>query len=139
MLMDSLAVYGLTPSVLQVLIVAGVVLVIIGMYWHYILAGSAVLFTLFVFASGNTNTDTPVEPTKSVIASKPIEQVEQVETEKQRWHRQFMEDCITITENSKETCENIWNDRMMDESHLEVNPEAELSNASYKKTKRRFL
>ena len=135
MLMDSLARYGLTPSVLQVLIVAGVVLVIIGMYWHYILAGSAVLFTLFVFASGNTVTTANHEPDEPVVAVKPV----QIETEKQRWHRQFMEDCTTVAENSKETCDNIWNDRMMEESHLEVNPDAELSNASYKKTKRRFL
>jgi len=133
MLMDSLARYGLTPSVLQVLIVAGVVLVIIGMYWHYILAGSAVLFTLIVFASGNTVTVVNHEPDEPVVA------VKLVETEKQRWHRQFMEDCTTVAENSKETCDNIWNDRMMEESHLEVNPDAELSNASYKKTKRKFL
>jgi hypothetical protein len=125
MLMDSLAQYGLTPSILQVLIVAGVVLVIIGMYWKYILSGAAVLFTLFVFASGNTVTATNV-PNATILAVKPVE------SEQQRWYRQFMEDCITIAENSKETCDNIWNDRMMDESHLEVNPDAELSNASYK-------
>jgi hypothetical protein len=95
MLMDSLARYGLTPSVLQVLIVAGVVLVIIGMYWHYILAGSAVLFTLIVFASGNTVTTANHEPDEPVVAVKPVE------TEKQRWHRQFMEDCTTVAENSK--------------------------------------
>jgi hypothetical protein len=130
---ESLAHYGLTQSVLQVLIVVGVVLVIIGMYWHYILAGSAVLFTLFVFASGNTVTTANHEPDEPVVAVKPVE------TEKQRWHRQFMEDCTTVAENSKETCDNIWNDRMMEESHLEVNPDAELSNASYKKTKRKFL
>ena len=126
MLMDSLARYVLTPSVLQVLIVAGVVLVIIGMYWHFILAGSVVLFTLYVFAADIPNTVTNHDPVESIMASKPVE------TEKQRWHRQFMEDCITIAENSKETCDNIWNDRIMDESHLEVNPDAELSNASYK-------
>ena len=134
MLMDSLAHYGLTPSVLQVLIVIGVVLVIIGMYWHYILAGSAVLFTLFVFVSGNTVATAKHQPDEPVVAVKPV----QVETEKQRWHRQFMEDCTTVTENSKETCENIWNDRIMEESHLEVNPDAELSNASYKR-KGKFL
>lgn len=133
MLMDSLAHYGLTPSVLQVLIVAGVVLVIIGMYWKYILSGAVVVFTIFVFASGNTVTDTNHQPDESVVSIKPVE------TEKQRWHRQFMEDCTTVAENSKETCDNIWNDRMMDESHLEVNPDAEISNASYKKTKRKFL
>jgi len=129
---ESLAHYGLTQSVLQVLIVVGVVLVIIGMYWHYILAGSAVLFTLFVFASGNTVTTAKPKPNEPVVAAKPVE------TEKQRWYRQFMEDCTTVAENSQETCDNIWNDRMMDESHLEVNPEAEISNASYKR-KGKFL
>jgi hypothetical protein len=127
MLMDSLARYGLTPSILQVLIVAGVVLVIIGMYWHYILAGCVVLFSLYVFAADIPNTVTNYDSVESIVASKPVE------TEKQRWHRQFMEDCTTIAENSKETCDNIWNDRMMEESHLEVNPDAELSNASYKR------
>jgi divalent metal cation (Fe/Co/Zn/Cd) transporter len=132
MLMDSLAHYGLTPSVLQVGIVAAVVLVIVGMYWHYILAGAAMLFTLFVFSSGNQIDVDKLVKMDEVVVSKPVE------TEKQRWHRQFMEDCTTVTENSKETCENIWNDRMMDESHIEVNPDAELSNASYKR-KGKFL
>jgi hypothetical protein len=129
MLMDSLAVYGLTPSVLQVLIVAGVALVIVGFYWHFILAGGAVLFSIYILAAANAAVIERNLPDSSVVAVNPIQHIE---TEKQRWYRQFMEDCITIAENSKETCENIWNDRMMDESHLEVNPDAELSNASYK-------
>jgi len=129
MLMDSLARYGLTPSVLQVLIVAGVVLVIIGMYWKYILSGAVVVFTIFVFASGNTVTTANHEPDEPVVAVKPVE------TEKQRWHRQFMEDCTTVAENSKETCDNIWNDRMMNESHLEVNPDAEIQSVKFRKVR----
>jgi len=85
------------------------------------------LFSLYVFAADIPNTVTNHDSVESIVASKPVE------TEKQRWHRQFMEDCTTIAENSKETCDNIWNDRMMEESHLEVNPDAELSNASYKR------
>jgi len=126
MLFDSLAHYGLTPTILQLLIVAGVVLVIIGMYWHYILAGCAVVFTLFVFTTGNP-TVAQHEPDEPVVAVKPVE------TEQQRWHRQFLEDCTNIAENSNETCENIWNDRMMEESHLEVNPDAEIQPAKYVK------
>jgi hypothetical protein len=132
MLMDSLAVYGLTPSVLQVLIVAGVALVIVGFYWHYILAGGAVLFSIYILFTANAAVIERNLPDSPVVAVNPIQHVLPIETEKQRWYRQFMEDCTTIAENSKETCENIWNDRMMDESHLEVNPDAELSNASYK-------
>jgi len=129
MLMDSLAVYGLTPSILQVLIVAGVALVIVGFYWHYILAGGAVLFSIYILFTANADVIERNLSDSSIVAVKPVMTIE---TEKQRWYRQFMEDCTTIAENSKETCENIWNDRMMDESHLEVNPDAELSNASYK-------
>jgi hypothetical protein len=130
MLMDSLAVYGLTPSILQVLIVAGVALVIVGFYWHYILAGGAVLFSIYILFTANADVIERNLSDTSIVAVKPVMTIE---TEKQRWYRQFMEDCTTIAENSKETCENIWNDRMMDESHLEVNPDAELSNASYKR------
>ena len=118
---ESLAHYGLTQSILQVLIIVGVVLVIIGMYWHYILAGAVVLFTLFVFSSGNTPTHT-VEP---IAVVRPVKPDMPVETEKQRWHRQFIEDCTTVAENSIETCDNIWNDRMMEESHIEVEPEVQ--------------
>jgi hypothetical protein len=129
MLMDSLAIYGLTPSILQVLIVAGVALVIVGFYWHYILAGGAVLFSIYILFAANIDVIENHLSNPSVVSIKPIVPIE---TEKQRWYRQFMEDCTTIAENSKETCDNIWNDRMMDESHLEINPGAELSNASYK-------
>jgi divalent metal cation (Fe/Co/Zn/Cd) transporter len=125
MLFDSLAHYGLTPSVLQVGIVVAVILVIVGMYWHYILAGAAMLFTLFVFASGNQIDVDNFVNMNEFVASRPVE------TEKQRWHRQFMEDCRTVTENSKETCENIWNDRIMDQSHLEINPNADIQSAKY--------
>jgi hypothetical protein len=130
MLMDSLAVYGLTPSILQVLIVAGVALVIVGFYWHYILAGGAVLFSIYILFTANADVIERNLSDTSIVAVKPVVTIE---TEKQRWYRQFMEDCTTIAENSKETCENIWNDRIMEESHLEVNPDAELSNASYKR------
>jgi hypothetical protein len=130
MLMDSLAVYGLTPSILQVLIVAGVALVIVGFYWHYILAGGAVLFSIYILFTANADVIERNLSDTSIVAVKPVMTIE---TEKQRWYRQFMEDCTTIAENSKETCENIWNDRIMEESHLEVNPDAELSNASYKR------
>jgi len=130
MLMDSLAVYGLTPSILQVLIVAGVALVIVGFYWHYILAGGAVLFSIYILFTANADVIERNLSDTSIVAVKPVMTIE---TEKQRWYRQFMEDCTTIAENSKETCENIWNDRIMEESYLEVNPDAELSNASYKR------
>jgi hypothetical protein len=126
---DSLAHYGLTQSILQVLIIAGVVLVVIGFYWKYILAGSLVLFSFAVFFYESPNTHT----TESIALIKPVSPVE---TEKQKWHRQFIEDCTTVAENSKETCENIWNDRIMEESHLEVEPEPEIQAVKFKTHKK---
>ena len=58
---DSLAHYGLTQSILQILIIAGVILVVIGMFWHYILAGSLVLFAFVVFFYESPGTH-PVAP-----------------------------------------------------------------------------
>ena len=123
--MDTFAHYGLNQGALQALIIAGVVLVILGTYWKMIVLGCVMVFSFMVF-SGNPSTS-PVEP---VAAVKPVQPVE---SEQQRWHRQFLEDCTNVAENSKETCENIWNDRMMEESHLEVNPDAEIQPAKYVK------
>jgi len=122
---DSLAHYGLTQSILQILIIAGVILVVIGMFWHYILAGSLVLFAFVVFFYESPGTH-PVAPIASVKSVPPVE------TEKQRWHRQFMEDCTTVAENSKETCDNIWNDRIMEETRVQEEPETEVQAVKFK-------
>ena len=122
---DSLAHYGLTQSILQILIIAGVILVVIGMFWHYILAGSLVLFAFVVFFYESPGTH-PVAPIASVKSVPPVE------TEKQRWHRQFMEDCTTVAENSKETCDNIWNDRIMEETRVQEESEPEVQAVKFK-------
>ena len=125
---DSLAHYGLTQSILQILIIAGVILVVIGMFWHYILAGSLVLFAFVVFFYETPKT----QPVDSVAVVRPVKPDTPVETEKQRWHRQFMEDCTTVADNSTETCDNIWNDRIMEESRLEIKPEVEVQDVKFK-------
>ena len=126
---DSLAHYGLTQSILQILIIAGVILVVIGMFWHYILAGSLVLFAFVVFFYESPGTH-PVAPIASVKSVPPVE------TEKQRWHRQFMEDCTTVAENSKETCDNIWNDRIMEETRVQEESEPEVQAVKFKTHKK---
>ena len=125
---DSLAHYGLTQSILQILIIAGVILVVIGMFWHYILAGSLVLFAFVVFFYESPKTQ-PVDP---VAVVRPVNPDSPVETEKQRWHRQFMEDCTTVADNSTETCDNIWNDRIMEETRVQEEPETEVQAVKFK-------
>ena len=115
---DSLTHSGLTQSILHILIITGVVLVVLGMFWHYILAGSLVLFAFVVFFYQDPKT----QPVDTVAVIRTVKPDTPIETEKQRWYRQFMEDCITIAENPKETCDNIWNDRIMEESHIQVTP-----------------
>jgi hypothetical protein len=125
---DSLAHYGLTQSILQILIIAGVILVVIGMFWHYILAGSLVLFAFVVFFYETPKT----QSVDSVAVVRTVKPDTPAETEKQRWHRQFMEDCTTVADNSTETCDNIWNDRIMEESRLEIKPEVEVQDVKFK-------
>lgn len=86
-LFDTLSSFGLTTSVLQVLILGGIALFIIGMYWRIIVAGAAIAFCVAVFAmspSKNGNEDTQQ---KSM----------------------FMEDCLKY-ENQK-SCNDIWYER----------------------------
>jgi hypothetical protein len=86
-LFDTLASHGLTTTVLQVLIVGGVALFIIGMFWKVIVAGAAIAFCVAVFAM----------PSGTVSASDPGQ-------------KEFMEDCMHY-EGDKVECEKIWKDR----------------------------
>ena len=58
---DNLASVGLTTGVLQIIIVAGAVLLIAGMFWKYLLAGLGIAFTVAVFAMPSKKVDKPVE------------------------------------------------------------------------------
>jgi uncharacterized membrane protein YphA (DoxX/SURF4 family) len=86
-LFDTLASHGLTTTVLQVLIVGGIALVVIGMFWKVIVAGAAIAFCVAVFAM----------PSGSVSAS---------DTGK----KEFMQDCMHY-EGDKVECEKIWKER----------------------------
>ena len=86
-LFDTLASHGLTTTVLQVLIVGGVALFIIGMFWKVLVAGAAIAFCVAVFAM----------PSGSVSASDPGK-------------KEFMEDCMHY-EGNKVECEKIWKER----------------------------
>ena len=86
-LFDTLASHGLTINILQVLIVGGIALVIIGLFWTYIVAGAAIAFCVAVFAM----------PSASVSTD---------DTSK----KEFMQDCMHY-EGDKIECEKIWKER----------------------------
>jgi uncharacterized membrane protein YphA (DoxX/SURF4 family) len=89
---DTLASVGLTNTVLQLLILGGVALFIIGMFWRIIAAGAALMFCVAVFAMGNGS---PTTPEQSIDISRK---------------KDFMQDCIHY-EGDKKSCEAIWNER----------------------------
>jgi len=119
--LDILAQHGFTIGILQGIIIGGVILTIIGFYWHYILAGAAILFSIYVLA-------TPANEINQVSTAKPIEHIE---TQEERWHREFMEDCTSIAANSKQTCDDLWTEREADEKQL-AEEKVEAQPASYK-------
>ena len=76
---------------LVALIVAGVALVVIGMFWRLIVAGAVLAFCVAVFAM----------PTPTPTAQEKLEQ---------SFKKDFMEDCVHYGD-TKQNCEAIWNDR----------------------------
>jgi cell division protein FtsW (lipid II flippase) len=89
---NTLASVGLDNKALQLLIVGGVALFIIGMYWRIIVAGAAVLFCVGVFAMGS-GSSTSAESDIDISRKKD-----------------FMQDCMHY-EGDKKSCEAIWNER----------------------------
>ena len=98
-LFDNLASLGLTPKVLQIIIISVVVIFFVGMFWKFILIGSAVAFCVFALTLPSTAKDKP----KQVIEEKQ----EQIMTDEQM----YIEDCLSLTDYTKAQCKALWNDR----------------------------
>jgi hypothetical protein len=100
-LFDNLASLGLTPKVLQIIIISVVVIFFVGMFWKFILIGSAVAFCVFALTLPSTAKDKPKQ--EQVIEEKQ----EQIMTDEQM----YMEDCLKLTDYTKAQCKALWNDR----------------------------
>jgi len=92
-LFDNLAAHGLSISTLQVLILGGIAIYLIGTYWQVIVAGLGIAFCVAVFAM----------PTQ---ASK-LEKVNPADVAPV----EFIEDCMHYNQVSKEQCKQMWKDR----------------------------
>ena len=126
--------FGITQTMLQGLILLVVATIFLGLYWRLIAAGAGILFVVFVFAYkpsvAKVNNVAPVEVT--VPSTPEIKEL----TQEQKWHNEFMEDCLTVSENTKDQCETIWSERIEDEKH----PEKMAVNwKKYKQYKARYL
>jgi hypothetical protein len=124
---DNLASVGLTTGVLQIIIVAGAVLLIAGMFWKYLLAGLGIAFTVAVFAMPSKKVDKPVETmtnsapavvqpeTKQDSQSlKPNEEIVEVTPEDTSEKGMFMTDCQKYGGYTASQCIALWNDREND-------------------------
>jgi len=99
-LFDNLASMGFTPKVLQMIILSVIVVFFVGMFWKFILIGSAVAFCVFVMTLPSTAKDKPKQ--------------EEIVTEEQM----YIEDCVRVTDYTKSQCKALWNDRQAEEKEL---------------------
>jgi hypothetical protein len=97
---DSLANYGLTVDMLQVAIVGGVFLVLIGMYWQFFAIGTIVVFCAFTFA-GTPSTSTPK---LNEFKDKKIQEIQKIEDARRT---EFLNDCVHYGDTLRK-CELIW-------------------------------
>lgn len=96
-LFENLASVGLTTRVLQFLIIAGIAIFLVGMYWKYIVIGAGILFCVTVFAMSSGGTTIKLDSPIVKVAPEDVVPAE------------FIEDCIKFNDNStKSSCEKLW-------------------------------
>jgi hypothetical protein len=99
-LFDNLASIGLTAKVLQFIIIGGIAIFLVGVYWKYIVAGAGLLFCVYVFAMPSTK---PVESVK-------VETSEVKPNKPQTDEEMFIEDCQLQTKYTESQCKALWNE-----------------------------
>jgi hypothetical protein len=115
-LVNTVASYGITLGMVQMTIIAGIVVYIIGTYWKVLLTGAGIItiavILLYSESNGNkptevNNTPTTVETTSNVpveVLPTPVSPPKVIPTVPDA----FMEDCMKDAEYTKEECEKIW-------------------------------
>ena len=113
--------YGITQTMLQIAVVAIIAAILIGLYWRILAIGAGALFVVFVFAYNPSVAKVQsIAPTEVTVPNTPeVKEVEPTDKQTAEWHRQFMEDCQSVTNNTKSECETIWGERIEDEKHPE--------------------
>ena len=115
-LFDNLASIGLTAKVLQFIIIGGIAVFLIGMFWRFIAVGIGVVFCVAVFAMPSKSDNLVVEtkvvvPQEYKIESLPLEPpVVEVkpETKEQTDQSMFLEDCNLHSGYTPSQCSALW-------------------------------
>jgi len=95
-LLNNLSEYGLTTKMLQIIIVGGLAVVLVGLYWRLIAIGAGIFAVLFVFLAPSQANSIASSATTSVYSADvaPAE---------------FIEDCLKYSEHAtKESCQKDW-------------------------------
>jgi hypothetical protein len=88
--------FGITQRMLEAGVLFGIAATVCAIFWRYLAIGGGVLFVVFIFANHAT------------LNAKSAVEKDGVVTAESVWHKQFMEDCQTVSMNSKDQCETIW-------------------------------
>jgi hypothetical protein len=99
LLFDTLSAFGITSTILQVIIIACVAIVLIGIYWRIVAIGAGILFCAYVFAIPSKTPSSSNEPNKAIV--KPEDKVPE----------EFLTDCQLYNETTRTQCELIWKER----------------------------
>ena len=130
-LFDNLASFGLTSSVLQIVIIGGALLFLIGMFWKIILAGLGIAFCVAVFAMPSKKVDKAIETMTNTapvivpaetkpetkpdsLSLKPNEEIVEVTPKDTSEKGMFMTDCQKYGGYTASQCIALWNDREND-------------------------
>jgi hypothetical protein len=100
---EQLSSYGITPTMLQIGIVAGFAIFLIGMFWKYIMIGSGILFCVYVFLMPIGTT--AKQPESSMTAA----------MEKDDTPIEYIQDCMRLTGKNDFDCKLLWNARSENE------------------------
>lgn len=121
---DNLSAHGITIAILQVAILGGIAVFILGMFWKYIVAGVGILFCVVVFAMPNKaktievvspavvpTLTQPMQPeVKTIVPDEEVVEVIPDQSEK----GMFMTDCQKYGGYTASQCTALWNDREND-------------------------
>jgi hypothetical protein len=112
-LLNTLQTSGITLGMVQMTIIAGIVVYIIGTYWKVLLTGAGIITIAVILLYSESNGNKPststvvVERTTTnapVVESVPPPTLKVMPTVPDA----FMEDCMKDAEYTKEECEKIW-------------------------------
>jgi hypothetical protein len=92
--MDIFEQFGITQRMLEAGVLFIIAATVCAIFWRYLAIGGGVLFVAFIFANHASTAKSIVD--KEVPAAESL------------WQKQFMEDCMSVSMNSKSQCESIW-------------------------------